>query len=133
MQLLYVCECGLRCFHLGVAQRACGLTVGLDGVVGVRWASPLSRVTFEPCQVLLWAWHGVKGEAMAVNEAEHTTGIVWKVRREERLRRCEVGVTVVGWCCHTHTGNEVSSCVGRVVERLPSLCVCFGPVDAVWF
>ena len=32
---------------------------------------------------------------MAVNEAEHTTGIVWKVRREERLRRCEVGVTVV--------------------------------------
>ena len=58
-----------------------------------------------------------------LNEAEHTTGIVWKVRREERLRRCEVGVTVVRWCCHTHTGNEVSSCVGRVVERLRSLCV----------
>ena len=44
-----------------------------DKVVRVRWACPLSRVTFEPCQVLLWAWHGVKGEAMAVNEAEHTT------------------------------------------------------------
>ena len=58
---------------------------GLDGVVGVWWACLLSRVTFEPCQVLLWAWYGVKGEAMAVNEAEHTTGIVWKVRREERL------------------------------------------------
>ena len=51
----------------------------LNGEVGVRWACPLSLVTFEPCQVLLWAWHGVKGEAMAVNEAEHTTGIVWKV------------------------------------------------------
>ena len=53
---------------------------------------------------------------MAVNEAEHTTGIVWKVRREEGLRRCEEGVTVVRWCCHTHTGNKVSSCVGRVVH-----------------
>ena len=52
----------------------------------------MSRVTFQPCLVLLWAWHGVKGEAMAVNEAEHTTGIVW---REERLRRYKVGVTVV--------------------------------------
>ena len=75
---------------------------GIEGLWDstVWWACPPSRVTFEPCQVLLWAWHGVKGEAMAVNEAEHTTGIVWKVRREERLRRCEVGVTVVGWCCH---------------------------------
>ena len=87
--------------------------MGLDDVVGVRWACPLSRVIFKPFQVLLWAWHGVKGEAMAVND---TTGIVWKVRREERLRRCEEGVTVVRWCCHTHAGNEVSSCVGRVVE-----------------
>ena len=98
----------------------------LDGEVGV---SPVS-VTFEPCQVLLWAWDGVKGEAMAGNEAEH---IVWKVRREERLPRCEVGVTVVRWCCYTHTGNEVSSCVGRVVERLRSLCVYFGPMNAVRF
>ena len=92
----------------------------------------LSRVTFEPCRVLLWAWHVVLGEPMAVNGAEHT-GIVWKVRREEKLRRCEVGVTVVRWCCHTQTGNEVSSCVGRVVERLRSLCVYFSPVDAVRF
>ena len=29
-------------------------------------------------------------------------------------------VTVVGWCCYTHAGYEVSSCV---VKRLPSLCV----------
>ena len=61
--------------------------------------------------------HWVKGEAMAVNEAEHTTGIVWKVRREERLRRRE---NVVGWCCHTHTGNEVSSCVGKASK---SVCI----------
>ena len=84
----------------------------------MRYECPLSRVTFEPDQVLLWAWHGVKGEAMAINEAERTTGIVWKVRREERLRRWVVGATVVRWSCHTHTGNEVNSCVGRVVERL---------------
>ena len=50
----------------------CACTVGPDGVVEVMWAYPLSRVTFEPCRVLPWAWHGVKGEAMAVNEAEHT-------------------------------------------------------------
>ena len=67
---------------------------------------------------------------MAVNEAEHTTDIVWKVWREERLRRCKVGVTVVRCCCQTHTGNEVSSCVGRVLERLRSLCVYFGPVES---
>ena len=49
--------------------------MGLDGVVGVRWAFPQSRGTFEPCQMLLWAWHWVKGEAMAVMR-QHTTGIV---------------------------------------------------------
>ena len=48
-------------------------------MVGVRRACPVA-CDFEPCQVLLWAWHGVIGEAMAVNKAEHTTGIVWKVR-----------------------------------------------------
>ena len=54
------------------------------------------------------------------------------------------GVTVVRWCCHTHTGNEVSSCVGRVLERLPvcilalwiqcglSGIVCGLPVDSRW-
>ena len=57
------------------------------GIASTRWCGgigsevdlSLSRVTFEPYQVLLWVWRGVKGEAMAVNEAEHTTGIVWKV------------------------------------------------------
>ena len=43
-----------------------------------------------------------------------------------------MGVTVGMWCCPTYTGSEVSSCVGGVgVERLQSLCVHFGPVDAV--
>ena len=89
----------------------------------VWWACPQSPVTFEPGQALLWAWHGVKDEAMAVTVAEHTTGIVWEARRE---KGCEVGVTVVRWWCHTHTGNEVSSWVGRVVERLGSLWSCGG-------
>ena len=100
--------------------RGIGPVLQLDGAVRVRWTCPLSRVTFELWQVLLWAWHWVKGEVMAGIEAEHTTGIVWKVRREERLQRCEVSVKVVGWRCQTHTGNEVSSCE---VERLPSLCI----------
>ena len=58
------------CFDRGTRQ--CG-----GSEVGV---SPVS-VTFEPCQVLLWTWHGVKGGAVAVNEAEHTTGIVYGTAR----------------------------------------------------
>ena len=54
-------------------------------------------------------------KAMAVKEAKHTTGIVWKVRQEER---CEVGVTVVR-CVATPTQEmRPSSCVDRVVNRL---------------
>ena len=45
-----------------------------------------------------------------------------------QLRRCEVGVTVGRWCCPTHTGSEVSSCVGGVVEMCGKcgfwLCGC---------
>ena len=37
-------------------------------------------------------------------------------------------------CCYSaHTGNEVSSCVGGVAERPPSVCVCFGLEEAVCF
>ena len=82
-----------------------------------RWACPPSAVTFDPRQVLPWAWQGVKGEAMAVNEAENATGFVRTVRQGDGLRRREVGVTVGRLCCSTHTGSEVSSCVGGVVER----------------
>ena len=76
------------------------------------------RCASDPCQVPWWAWQEVKGEAMAVNEADYTSVIVQTVGPEERRRRCEVGVVVRRWCCSAHTGNEVSSCVGSVVEQL---------------
>ena len=59
-----------------------------------------------------WAWQEVKGE---VNEADYTSVIVPTTGLEERQRRCEVGVAAK--CCSTHTGNEMSSCVGGVVEE----------------
>ena len=49
---------------------------------------------------------------MAVNEAEHTTGIVQMVWQGERH---EVGVTVGRWCCPTHTGSVVSCLEGHEV------------------
>ena len=52
-----------------------------------------------------------------LNEADYTSVIVRTVGPEERQRRCEVGVVVRRWCCSAHTGNEVSSCVGGVVEQ----------------
>ena len=54
---------------------------------------------------------------MSVNEANYTSAIVWRVGLEEAQRRCEVGVVVRRWCCSAHTENEVSSCVGGVVEQ----------------
>ena len=59
----------------------------------------------------------IKGEAMAVNEADYTSVIVWTLGPEDGQQRCEVGV-IVWRCCSAHTGNEVSSCVGGVVEWL---------------
>ena len=50
----------------------------------LRWAYPRSRVIFDPIQVLQWAWHEVKGEAMAANEVDYTGGIVLTVGLEER-------------------------------------------------
>ena len=76
-----------------------------------------SGVTSDPGQVPWWAWQEVKGEAMAVNEADYTSVIVRTVGPEKRQRRYEVGVVVRRWCCSAHTGNEVSSCVGGVVEQ----------------
>ena len=58
----------------------------------------------------------IKGEAMAVNEADYTSVFVWTVGPEERQRRCEVGAVVRRWCCSAYTGNKVSSCVGGVEE-----------------
>ena len=73
-----------------------------------RWACPLSCLTPDPCQVPCWAWQ-VKGEAMAVNGTDYTSVIVWTVG--------EGDVDVVVRCCSAHTGNEVNSCVGGVVEQ----------------
>ena len=81
-----------------------------------RWACPLLCVTFDPWQLLLGACQEVKGEAMAVNEAKHTSVLVWTVGPEERRGRCEAVVVVRRWCCSAHTGNDVSPCVGGVAE-----------------
>ena len=49
----------------------------------LRWAYLRSRVTFDPIQMLQWAWYEVKGESMAANEADYTSGIVLTVGLEE--------------------------------------------------
>ena len=49
-----------------------------------------SNVTVDPHQVLPGVWHEVKGEAMAVNEGDYTSVIVWTVGPEDRQRRCGV-------------------------------------------
>ena len=51
---------------------------------GDMWACSLPGVTFDYCQVARWAWQEVKGEAVAVNEADYTIEIVRTVRPEER-------------------------------------------------
>ena len=113
-----VCVCALIQVGRGIAGPclACILWVrdpqpGCDD----RRACPPSGVTPDPCRVPWWAWQEVKGEAMAVNEVDYTSVIVWTVGPDERQRRCEVGVLVRGCCCSAHTGNEVSSCVDGVV------------------
>ena len=70
---------------------------------------------------------------MAVNEAHYTSVIAQTVGPEERQQRCEVGVVVRRRCCSAHAGNEVSSCVGGVMERSRRSCVHFGLVEAMWF
>ena len=89
-----------------------GPAYAADEEVGVS----LLCVTFDPWQLLLGACQEVKGEAMAVNEAKHTSVLVWTVGLEERRGRGEAVVVVRRWCCSAHTGNEVSHCVGGVAE-----------------
>ena len=71
-------------WHSGAVPVCWGTWMSPD----LRWACPRSRVTFDPIQVLQWAWHEVKGEvkgeAMAANEADYTSGIVLTVGLEER-------------------------------------------------
>jgi hypothetical protein len=67
---------------------------------GDGWACPRFGVTFEPRQVLPWAWLEVKGE---VNEAVYIVG------PDGRRGWREVNVVAMGWCCSAHTGNECVS------------------------
>ena len=89
-----------------------------------RWACPRFGVTFEPYQVAVGAWQEVKTEAMPVNEALYTGVIERTVRPDGSGRWFEADVVAMTWCYHTHTRNEVSSCVGDVVYRtaLKDLC-----------
>ena len=104
MQLLCVCLCGLFLLpQFGPGTEGLCFDCGARGCGGREVNVSPVRCYLEPHQVLLWAWHGVKSEAIAVNEAECITGVVWKVRREERLQKCEVGITVGRWCCPIHT------------------------------
>ena len=74
-------------------------------------------MTFDPIHAC--ASVGVAGDQSEVNEADYISVIVRTVvGPEERQQRCEVGVVVRRCGCSTHTGNEVSSSVGSVVEQL---------------
>ena len=59
-------------WHSGAVPVCWGMWMSRD----LRWACPQSRVTFDPIQVVQWAWQEVKGEAMAAYEADYTGGIV---------------------------------------------------------
>ena len=66
-----------------IQRHVCSCCVGFVALVWAWHRGPVlqlwgprvwwevSGVTFDPHQVLPWAWYGVKSEAMAVNEAEH--------------------------------------------------------------
>ena len=94
---------------------------------------PEAVVTFEPREEALGAWQEVKGEAMSVNEALYGGAIEGPVRLDGSRRWFEADVVAMTCCYSAHTGNEVSSCVGGVAERPPSVCVCFGLEEAVCF
>ena len=99
------------------------------GVDGRHWV-PWTRRWACPC--LVWplipgtrTYQGVKGEAMATNEADYSTGMVQRVRQEGRLQMRKVGVVMWRCWCPTHTGSEWAiQCGGECA---------FGLVDAVWF
>ena len=87
------------------------------GFIASGWACPGFGVTFEPWQVLVGAWQEVKGEAMPVNEALYVGVIERTVWPDGSRGWFEADVVSMTWCYPAHTGNEVSSCVGGVVER----------------
>ena len=96
-------------WHCGPILHLWGPQPGHDD----RWACPPSGVTYDPAWCL-----GGRGMRSKVRP--------WQLMRQtvtigpEERQWCEVGV-VVRRCCCSYTGNEVSFCVGGVVEQS---CVC---------
>ena len=58
------------CLSVGVAFQGGACLLGHVEVTWPEVGVSRSRVTFNPILVLQWAWHEVKGDAMAANEAE---------------------------------------------------------------
>ena len=134
LALYGVCACALmQVLLLPIGRGFTGqcLDIGAgDLAAAIGGRVPDAVVTFEPVQEALGAWQEVKGEAMSVNEALYGGAIEGPVRLDGRFEADVVAMT----CCYSaHTGNEVSSCVGGVAERPPSVCVCFGLEEAVGF
>ena len=72
-------------------------------------------------QVFWWVCHEVKGEALAINEAENTSGMVWLPGREEGQQQWEGCKFLRRWSCFTQAGSEVSSHVcgcGRIFVNI---------------
>jgi hypothetical protein len=69
---------------------------------------------------------------MSINDVVYTGVIESTVGPDGRRRCCKVDMVAMGWCCSTHTENEVSSCVGVVAGRscvvlaMRKLCVLSG-------
>ena len=137
LALCAVCACALmQVLLLPIGRGFTGqcLDIGAgDSAAAIGGRVPDAVVTFEPVQEALGAWQEVKGEAMSVNEALYGGAIEGPVRLDGSRRWFEADVVSMTCCYSAHTGNEVSSCVGGVAERPPSVCVCFGLEEAVCF
>ena len=60
----------------------------------IRVACPSWRVTFDPPNMLPWAWQEVKGEAVLINEADYLRWNLLAAGPRERQRGRVVGVVV---------------------------------------
>ena len=118
MHCVCVRKCTVHCLRGAWLHEAMLCHWGEQPGRGDRWACPEFGATFAPRQVPVGAWHEVKGEAMAVNEAPYAGAVEMPVRPEGARRWLEADVVVMRMYCSAHTGNEVSSCVGGAAERL---------------
>ena len=134
LALCGVCACALmQVLLLPIGRGFTGqcLDIGawdLASAIGGR--VPEAVVTFEPREEALGAWQEVN---VSVNEALYAGAMEGTVRLDGSRRWFEADVVAMTCCYSAHTGNEVSSCVGGVAERPPSVCVCFGLEEAVCF